>query len=359
MWISDFAIRKPIVTTVTMIALVVFGLIALSRLDTDEFPEIEAPVVAVSVMYPGASPGTVERELIDPLEENFRSISGVDTIFSSAVDGYAFIIVVFVFEKNLGEASQEVRDKISERRGDLPVEMEEPIISKFKISDFPIISLVLASDTMDPVALTGLADPDISRQLTGVPGVASVDIVGGTERELTIELNPAALSATGISVAQVVQVVQSENLAAPVGRLVGDMEERTIRLRGRLQSPGDFEQLVVSKAGDKVVRLGDVAKVKDSHEEPRTAALYNGVRAGGIDIKKATGYSTTEVSAGVAAKIKKIRETLPAGVTLEVVNDSGVRVEESVSDVEKSLLQGAALTILVVFLFLKSWRSTV
>ena len=359
MWISDFAIRKPIVTTVTMIALVVFGLIALSRLDTDEFPEIEAPVVAVTVMYPGASPGTVERELIDPLEENFRSISGVDQIMSTAVDGYAVIIVVFVFEKDLQEATQEVRDKISEKRGDLPIEMEEPIISKFKISDFPIISLVLASDTMDPVALTALADPGISRELTGIPGVASVDVVGGTERELTIELNPAALTATGVSVAQIVQVVQIENLAAPVGRLTGDLDERTIRLRGRLQSPADFEQLVVSRTADRVVRLGDVAKVRDGSEDPRSAALYNGTRAVGIDIKKATGYSTTEVSDAVRAKLAKIRETLPPGTKLETVNDSGVRVRESVADVQTSLLEGALLTILVVFLFLKSWRSTV
>ena len=359
MWISDFAIRKPIVTTVVMVALVVFGLIALSGLDTDEFPEIEAPVVAVSVIYPGASPGTVERELIDPLEENFRSISGVDQIISTAVDGYGSIVVVFVFEKNIAEATQEIRDKISEKRGDLPIEMEEPIISKFKISDFPIISLVLASETLDPIALTALADPGISRALTGVPGVASVDVIGGTERELTIELNPAALTATGISVAQVVQVVQIENLAAPVGRLTGALEERTIRLRGRLETPADFAQLVVSRTADGVVRLGDIATVKDGSEEQRTAALYNGTRAVGIDIKKATGYSTTEVSAAVQTRIAKIRETLPPGTTLEVVNDSGVRVKESVADVQTSLLEGALLTILVVFLFLKSWRSTV
>jgi len=359
MWISDFAIRKPIITTVVMIALVIFGLIALSSLDTDEFPEVNAPVVVVSVIYPGASPGTVERELVDPLEENFRSIAGVDTIQSTAIDGYAVIVVVFVFEKNIQEATQEIRDKISEKRGDLPLEMEEPIISKFKLTDFPIVSLVLSSSTMDAIDLTALADPGISRQLTGIPGVASVDVVGGVERELTIELNPTALTATGVSIAQVVQVVQVENLAAPVGRLNGPLEERTIRLRGRLQRPADFAQLVVSRADGKVVRLGDVAVVKDGQEEPRTAALYNGVRAVGIDIKKATGYSTTDVSDKIRDKLVEIRKTLPAGVTIDVVVDSGVRVSESVSDVQKSLLEGALLTILVVFLFLKSWRSTV
>jgi len=359
MWISNFAIKKPIVTTVVMVALVVFGAIALLRLDTDEFPEIEAPVVNVSVAYPGASPGTVERELVDPLEEAFRSISGVDQIFSTSVDGYAVITVVFVFEKDTMEASQEIRDKISEKRGDLPLEMEEPILSKFKASDFPIISLVLVSDTLEPVQLTELADPGISRALTALPGVASVDVIGGVERELTVELDPIALRAAGVGVLQVVQVLQAENLAAPVGRLTGPFDERTIRLRGRLGGPLDFMQLVVARSGDKLVRLGDVAKVKDGSQEERTAALYDGARAVGIDLKKASGYSTTDVSARVGAEIAKLRKTLPPGVRLEVVRDSGVRVAESVGDVQASLLEGAALTILVVFLFLKSWRSTI
>jgi hydrophobic/amphiphilic exporter-1 (mainly G- bacteria), HAE1 family len=359
MLISDFAIKKPIVTTVVMVALVVFGTIALLRLDTDEFPEIEAPVVNVSVAYPGASPGTVERELVDPLEEAFRSISGVDQIMSTAVDGYAVITVIFVFEKDTMEASQEIRDKISEKRGDLPLEMEEPILSKFKASDFPIISLVLASDQLTPVQLTELADPGISRSLTALPGVASVDVIGGTERELTVELDPQALGGAGIGVAQIVSVLGAENLAAPVGRLTGNFDERTIRLRGRLEGPLDFEQIVVGKSGDKIVRLGDVADVKDGSEEERTAALYEGARAVGIDIKKASGYSTTDVSERVNAEIARLRQTLPAGVRLEVVRDSGVRVAESVGDVQESLLEGAALTILVVFLFLKSWRSTI
>ncbi|HVK71960.1 MAG TPA: efflux RND transporter permease subunit [Kofleriaceae bacterium] len=359
MWISDFAIRKPIVTTVVMIALVVFGGIALLLLDTDEFPEVEAPVVSVSVPYPGASPTTVERELIDPMEEAFRSISGVDDIMATAVDGYASIVVVFDFEKNIQEASQDIRDKISEIRGDLPTEMEEPILSRFKASDFPILSLVLVSDALTPVQLTELADREISRELTALPGVASVDVLGGVERELTVELKPVAMRAAGVGVAQVVQTLQMENLAAPVGRLSGKLEERTIRLRGRLQGPADFARLIVARTGDKVVRLGDVADIKDGSEEPRSAALFDGARAVGIDIKKATGYSTTDVSDRVNAKLVELRKTLPEGVRFEVVVDSGKRVSASVNDVQASLLEGALLTILVVFLFLKSWRSTV
>jgi hydrophobic/amphiphilic exporter-1 (mainly G- bacteria), HAE1 family len=268
MLISNYAIKKPIITTVVMVALVVFGGISLLRLHTDEFPEVTAPVVNVAIAYPGASPGVVERELVVPLEEAFRSISGVDEIRSIAVDGYTNILVQFVFEKNIQQATQDIRDKISESRADLPIEMEEPILTRFASTDFPIISLTLTSQSLKAVELTGLADIHLRRELTALPGVASVDVVGGLLRELTVEVQPDALRASGISIGQVVQVLQAENLAVPVGKLSGRLDERTIRLRGRLSSPAEFEQLVVGRNGERVVRLGDVAKIIDGHEEP-------------------------------------------------------------------------------------------
>ncbi|HEU4611197.1 MAG TPA: efflux RND transporter permease subunit, partial [Kofleriaceae bacterium] len=360
MLISNYAIKKPIITTVVMVALVVFGLIALLRLDTDEFPDVTAPVVNIAIVYPGASPAVVERELIDPLEESFRSISGVDTITSTAVDGYANILVQFVFEKNIQQATQDIRDKISESRADLPIEMEEPILTRFASTDFPIISLTLTSTTLPTVELTHMADSHIRRELTALPGVASVDIIGGVERELTVEIQPDALRASGISIAQVVQTLQAENLAVPVGKLSGKLEDRTIRLRGRLSSPAEFERLVVGRNGDQVVRLGNVAKISDSHEEPISAAFFNTTPAVGIDIKKAIGYSTTDVADRVLKRIDELQHDPDLkGAKLEIVKNSGARVDASVKDVQKSLFEGALLTILVVFIFLKSWRSTV
>ncbi|MEO8704539.1 MAG: efflux RND transporter permease subunit, partial [Kofleriaceae bacterium] len=357
MFISNYAIKKPIITTVVMLGLVVFGLIALSRLKTDEFPDVTAPVVSIAIPYPGASPGVVERELVTPLEEAFQAISGVDQIFATAIDGYASIVVVFVFEKDIQQATQDIRDKISEKRADLPVEMKEPILSRFSASDFPIMSITVASEKLQPVELTAVAEQTIKRKLTSIAGVASVDVIGGTERELTVELRPDALRAAGVSIAQIVQTVQAENLAAPVGRLDGKLEERTIRLRGRLAGPPDFEQLVVARNGDRVVRLGDVARVVDGHEPQRTTALYNEGTAVGIDIKKALGYSTTDVAERVRKELAALK--LPADAKTDIVRDSGVRVEQSVDDVKLSLIEGALLTILVVFVFLKSWRSTV
>src|SRR5918992_2901615 len=197
MLISDFAIRRPIVTTVTMIALVVFGIFALAMLQTDEFPDVQNPVVVVSIPYPGASPESVEREVIEPIEEGIASISGVDKIQSNSLDGYGVIITQFQFEKDLQEATQQIRDEISEIRNDLPPEMEEPILTRFDPADLPIVSLTLASSRLGGADLTALADPGITRQLRGIQGVAEVDVVGGIEREMTVALQPAALQASG------------------------------------------------------------------------------------------------------------------------------------------------------------------
>ncbi len=359
MFISDTAIKRPVLTIVAMLIFVVFGLVALTQLDTDEFPEIDAPVVVVAIPYPGASPDVVEREVVDPIEEVLSGISGVDRMQSSSLDGFGQIIVEFDFSKDPRQATQEIRDEISGIRNDLPAEMEEPILTQFDPADEPILSLTLSSPGLTGAELTRIADPDVTRRLRGISGVASVDLIGSIERELVVELRPRDLQASGVGVGQVVQALQSQNLAVPVGRLEGDLDERTIRLKGRLEAPADFKQLTVWQQGGRIVRLGDVADVRDATEEPRSAALYNDERAVGINILKATGFSTTAVAEEVRQQVAALQKTLPAGVTLRVVRDSGVRVADSVRGVQDGLLEGAALTVLVVFLFLNSWRSTV
>jgi HAE1 family hydrophobic/amphiphilic exporter-1 len=359
MFISDLAIKRPVLTIVAMLALSVFGIVSLVQLDTDEYPEIDAPIVVVAIPYPGASPDVVEREVIDPIEEVITGISGVDRMRSSSLDSFGNIIVEFVFGKDPQQASQEIRDEISSIRDDLPVEMKEPILTRFDPNDRPIVSLTLSSPALSGAELTRMLDPDITRVLRAVPGVAQVDLVGGIERELVIEIRPHALQASGVSVAELVMAVQSQNLASPVGRLEGDLEERTIRLRGRLASPSDFAQLVVAESRGRIIRLGDVAQIRDGTEEPRSTALYNGEDAVGVNILKSRGYSTTAVAAQIREKVAEIQQTLPAGVTLRVVADSGERVSASVRSVGEALVEGAALTVAVVFLFLNSWRSTV
>ncbi|NMO19707.1 efflux RND transporter permease subunit [Pyxidicoccus fallax] len=361
MFISDFAIKKPIVTITAMVALVVFGLVALGLLETDEFPEVQPPVVSVSIVYPGASPETVEREIVEPIEDAIFAISGVDPdeTTATATDGLATFTVFFEFEKDIQEASQDIRDAISSKRADLPQEMEEPILTRFDPADQPIVSLTLTSEQLDVAALSRVADPLVVGELRSVPGVAQADVVGDVEREMTVQLKPQALQAAGLSVAEVVGALQAQNLAAPVGRINSRLEESSIRLKGRLETVEQFRDMVVATRNGQAIRLGQVADVFVGAEEPRTLALYDGAQAVGIDVLKAKGYSTTEVADAVRARVETLQQRLPAGVKLAIVRDAGVRVEAAVHNVQSALVEGALLTVLVVFIFLNSWRSTV
>jgi len=361
MFISDFAIRRPIVTVTVILALVMFGVAALINLQTDEFPDIQQPIVGVTISYPGASPENVEREIIEPIEEAFSSISGVDWEKTQgvAVDGVAQFTVFFDFEKDIQQASQDIRDAISSKRADLPTEMKEPILTRFDPSQEPAVSLALTSTSIPSTVLTRLADPMVVRDLRGIPGVAQVTVVGGIKREMTVQVDPQALQSSRVSVADVVNALAAQNLAAPVGRLDGPLDEKTIRLQGRMESAQEFANLVVTQRGGQIVRLGQVAKVFDGTEEQRSGAYFNDREAVGIQVLKSKGYSTTQVSDKIRQHVAELQPRLPTAAKLEIVQDAGVRVSHAVRNVQEALIEGALLTVLVVFLFLNSWRSTV
>jgi len=200
MFISDFAIRRPIITIVTMIALVVFGLASLFRLETDEFPELDQPIVFIGVAYPGAAPDVVEREVVSRLEDKISGISGVDKLNSTSTDGFAQIVVQFVFSKDVNQATQDVRDAISAVRAQLPQEILEPVIARFDPNTLPIVSLALTSSSLTTPELTQLADQQIADELRAIAGVAQVNVVGGDSAQLNINVKPAALAATGVGI---------------------------------------------------------------------------------------------------------------------------------------------------------------
>jgi HAE1 family hydrophobic/amphiphilic exporter-1 len=358
MILSDFSIKRPLVVVVVTIALMLFGYFALTKLKTNQFPDVQPPVLVVNVPYPGASPETVEREILNRVEDSMSTIQGIRDIRSYARDSSATIVVVFEFDKDLTAAAQELRDSISTVRDKLPAEMKEPFINRADPNAQPVMSLALSSDDLSPLELSRLAEIDIGRQLRGIPGVALVTLEGELEREMTIFLNSNAMREAKVSATDVTNALRTQNLAAPVGRVMSGLQEQSIRLQGRLKDVSEFEQMVVKQNGDQAIRLGQISDIVDGGAEQRRLSFFNGKKALGIDITKAREASTISVTDDIKAKLDELTPLLPKGVELVVVRDQGEDVAASMRNVTEALGLGALLTIIVVFIFLNSWRST-
>ena len=358
MFLSEFSIKRPVVTVVITLALMAFGWFALSHLKTNQTPDVQPPVLVLNIPYPGASPEMVEREVIDRIEDALSGITGVRDIRAYARDSIGTIVVIFEFDKNLIVAAQELRDAVGSVRDKLPTEMKEPILERVDPSAQPVMTLALSSDSIAPIELSQLAEERIARELRGVPGVALVQLDGELTREMTIYLRQAALREANVSVAEVIAALRAQNLATPVGRVEQGMSEQSIRLLGRLQDVAAFENLVVKQRGDASVRLGQVARVVDGHAEPRSLSLFNGEPAVGLSITKSRDASTITVTDAIKARLADLSQQLPPGAQLRVVFDDGQFVRASLNNVIEALSLGALLTVLTVYVFLNSWRST-
>jgi HAE1 family hydrophobic/amphiphilic exporter-1 len=358
MFLSDFSIRRPIAMIVIVIALMGAGLLALNKLRVNQIPDVEAPVLVVNIVYPGASPETVERELINRIEKSLQTITGVDQLRSTAKEGVAQIALIFKFDKNMVEAADEVRNAIGSVRHKLPIEMREPVITRIDPSAQPILQMALSSTTQSHAQISRLAEDELADRFRAIPGVAVVNVNGALRRELSVLLRADKLREFAISVAEVVNALRLENTTAPVGKVRGRLEDQSIRLVGRIESPAEFEQIVVRRRGDEIVRLGQLATVRDGFAEISGYSLRNGFPNVGIAITRSRDASTVRVADDARKLVAEIRKTLPAGTTLEITQDGGEDAQSSLDNVIHALVFGAGLTILVVYIFLNSWRST-
>ncbi|MFL6662289.1 MAG: efflux RND transporter permease subunit [Rhizobacter sp.] len=358
MFLSDFSIKRPVATVVLIIALMGLGLLALGKLRVNQIPDVEQPILVVTITYPGASPDTVEREIVNRIEKALQSISGVDEVRATASEGQARIVLIFKFEKNMIEAADEVRNAIGTVRHKLPIEMREPVLQRVDPSAQPIMQLALASTRQTHAEISRLAEDQLADRFRGLPGVAVVNVNGSLQRELSVLLRAEKLRAYSISVAEVVNALRSQNTTAPVGKVRGALEDQSIRLVGRIESPVQFEQIVVRRRGDEVVRLGQLAEIRDGYAEVTSFSSRNGRPNVGLSITRARDASTVTVAAQVRDMVGEIGKALPAGTTLEITQDGGKDAQNSLNNVVHALIFGAGLTIFVVYVFLNSWRST-
>lgn len=358
MFLSDFSIKRPIATIVIIISLMCLGLLALKKLKVNEIPNVQEPVLVVSIPYPGASPETVEREIINRIEKSLQSISGVTQLRSTAREGSAQIVIIFNFSKNMIEASDEVRNSISTVRYKLPTEMREPILEREDPSAEPIMQMALSSKTMTHAEISRMAEDDLSDKFRAIDGVAVVSVNGALKRELSVLLRAQKMREYNVSASEVVTALRMQNTTAPVGKVRGKLDEQSIRLIGRIESPAEFEQIVIKRRGDEVVRLAQVATVEDGFAEINGISIRSGNPNVGIMVTKSRDASTVSAANKIRQQVAEINKTLPEGTKLEVTQDGGKNAENSLNVVIDALMLGAVLTIFVVYVFLNSWRST-
>jgi hydrophobe/amphiphile efflux-1 (HAE1) family protein len=358
MFLSDFSIKRPTATIVLIIAMMCMGLLALSKLRVNQNPDVEVPFIIVNIPYPGASPDTVEREVVNRIEKSFLSIPGVNKIESDANEGSATFFIEFGFDKNLIEASDEVRNAIAAIRYKLPTEMREPILQRADPASEPVMQLALSSSSQSHAEISRLAEDVIADRLRGIDGVSIVNVGGALKRELSVLLRAAKLREYNVSVGDVVLALRNQNTNAPVGKVRGNLDEKSIRLVGRIESPEEFQQIVVKRRGDEIVRLAQVAEIKDGFADINSLSIRSGKPNVGISVSRSKEASTVTVAHKIKDMVKEVEKELQSGTKLEVIDDGGDRSQRSLNNVIESLIFGAVLTIFVVYAFLNSWRST-
>ena len=366
MWFTRVSLRNPVFATMVMAAFVVLGLFAYQRLQIDQFPNIDFPVVVITTEYPGASPEIVETEVSKKIEEGVNSIAGINSLISRSYEGQSVVVIEFQLHINGRKAADDVREKVGLVRPLLRTEVKEPRILRFDPSSRAIWSMAVLPDAAtaqgqapSAVELTNWADQVLKKRLENVRGVGSVTLVGGTKREINLYLNPQAMEALGVSSEQVVNAVRSENQDVPVGAIRSLSQDRVIQVQARMLRPEDFGQIIVARRGTSVVRLSQVATVNDGPQELENLALYNGERTLLLSVQKSQDENTIDVIDGLNRLTETMRAQLPPGVRLEPVYDGSRMIRVSVNNVRRTLVEGALLTVLIVFLFLNSWRSTV
>ena len=361
MWFTRVSIGNPVMATMVMLAFVVLGLFSYQRLSVDQFPNIDFPTVVVAMDYPGASPEIVESEVTKKVEEAVNTVAGISTLYSRSYEGTSVVIVEFNLDVDGRKAADDVREKVSLIRPLLRDEVKEPRISRFDPQSVPIFNVAVLSPDgkKSPQELTTWATQVLQKKLENVRGVGSVSVVGGIKREVNLYLKPAALDALGISVEQVVSAVKSENQELPLGSIRSRDQERVVQINARLKRPEDFRDIVVARKGGNAVKLWQVADVVDGPQEVESLALYNGQRTVLLSVQKSQGENTIAVVDGLQKALLDAAPLTPPGVKVEVNRDNSRAIRLSVANVKRTLFEGAALTILIVFLFLNSWRSTV
>ncbi|HSV20420.1 MAG TPA: efflux RND transporter permease subunit [Casimicrobiaceae bacterium] len=360
MWITRTSINNPVFATMVMIGITVLGLFSYARLRVEQMPDTSLPFVFILTQYPGASPEAVEVDVTKPVEYAVNQVAGVKMIRSNSTEGQSGVYVEFRLSTNVNQAIQDVRDKIATVRPGFPKDVKDPLVVRAdQDNNQPVVSLAVMSETVGLRELTSLTDQTIVKALENLPGVARINVNGRVTRQILVQIKPDALTALGIGVDQVINAIREANQDVPAGRLSRGVTESIVRVEGKIKDPVQFGRIVVAQQGGGPVYLTQVADVIDGEKEQDSISRINGRAAITLDVQKAQDANIIETANNVRAAVADLKGRIPSDVEVRVAYSTADAVERSVNRVKSTIVEGGILTILIVFLFLHSWRSTV
>lgn len=361
MWITRVSINQPVFATMVMLALVVLGVFSYRLLPVEQMPEVNPPQVFITVEYPGASPEAIENEVIKPIEDVVNSVSGIKNIYATAREGVAFMNLDFRLDVDIAVAAQEVRDKVAEIRAGMPREVKEPTISRANNDNAqqPVVSLVAFSTTRSLREVSTIVDQQIVKRLQNSYGVGNIVVSGSIERQVQIFLRPEQMQSYRVGVDQVVAAIQAANQDLPAGAISRGAREQLVRVEGKIKDPAGFERIIVANQGGAPVYLHQVANVVDGEAEETSIARVDGQRSVSLNIYKVQQANIVEVGNGVDEAIADLTSRLPDDIKIKTLWSNADWIKGSLDRVKSTIVEGALLTILIVFLFLHSWRSTI
>ena len=360
MWITRTSINQPVFATMVMVALCVLGLFSYNRLRVERMPDINFPAIFIQVQYPGASPEAVENDVTKPIEEVVNTVNGVKLIRSNSWEGRSETYVELRLDANVERAVQDVRDKIALIRPGFPREVKDPLVLRGDFDNAqPVVSLAVTSATRSMRELSTLTEQVIVKRFQNVNGVGRVDVSGSVARQVLINLRPAQMLSQGVGVDEIIRAVQSANMDVPAGRIEQGASEQLIRVEGKIKDPAGFGRIIVARRAKGPVYLNEVADIIDGEREADSLSRINGKPGLSVNILKVQDANIVEVGAGVKKAATALAKELPPDVTLQVVYADVEWIEKALNGVKVTIVEGALLTVFIVFLFLHSWRSTI
>ena len=359
MWLTRISVKYPVFTIMMMLCLMVLGLASWQRMSVEEFPDVDFPFIVIHTTYAGASPESVESEITKKLEDQINTISGLKQLTSQSSEGLSTIVAQFNLDISSATAAQDVREKIATVSAKFRDEIDQPVVERYDPTSSPIMSVVFESQNMSLRELSTYIDQRLVPQLRTVPGIGSVNLLGDAKRQIRIHIDPIKLQSFGIGIDQVINTLKTENTQIPTGTLKQSSKEVVVEIQSKIINPIDFGNLIVAQKNGAPIYLKQLAQVEDTQAEQTTGAFLKGKSAVSIDILRSADTNVINVVDGSYKVLDQIKTQLPEGTSLQVVADSSKSIRATIKDVARTIIEGAVLAVIIVLLFLGSFRSTI